>query len=198
MKPGVRPYRMTARADAAAATGERVLDAAEALFWEQPAAEQTLEAIAGRAGVSVQTVIRRFGSRDGVRGAAISRAADRVGAQRAEARPGDVAGAAGVIVEHYEQVGDGVMRMLAEEERTPALGRIVAGGRSGHVAWCERVFGPFLASLRGAERARRLGQLVAVCDVYTWKLLRRDHGLSRRQTELALRELLVPLTEGAP
>jgi len=36
---------------------------------------------------------------------------------------------------------------------------------------------------------------VAVCDVYTWKLLRRDAGLSRRQTERALVELLEPLTE---
>jgi hypothetical protein len=33
-------------------------------------------------------------------------------------------------------------------------------------------------------------QLVAVCDVYTWRLLRRQSGLSRRQTELALTELL--------
>jgi hypothetical protein len=46
------------------------------------------------------------------------------------------------------------------------------------------------------ERARRLAQLVAVCDVYTWKLLRRDAALSRRQTELAVIELLQPLTEG--
>jgi hypothetical protein len=36
-----------------------------------------------------------------------------------------------------------------------------------------------------------------VCDVYTWKLLRRDAGLSRRQTELALLELLGPLLEGS-
>jgi hypothetical protein len=35
-----------------------------------------------------------------------------------------------------------------------------------------------------------------VTDVLTWKLLRRDRGLSRRQTELALRELLAPLTGG--
>ena len=116
---------MTARADAAAATGERVLDAAEALFWEQPAAEPTLQTIARRAGVSVQTVIRRFGGREGVRAAAISRSVARVGAQRAEARPGDVAGAVAVIVEHYEQVGDGVLRMLAEEDRSPALRKIV-------------------------------------------------------------------------
>ena len=32
-----------------------------------------------------------------------------------------------------------------------------------------------------------------MCDVYTWKLLRLDAGLSRRQTQIALHELLGPL-----
>jgi hypothetical protein len=42
-----------------------------------------------------------------------------------------------------------------------------------------------------------VAQLVAVCDVYTWKLLRRDAGLSRTQTRTALLELLEPLTRKA-
>jgi hypothetical protein len=58
------------------------------------------------------------------------------------------------------------------------------------------VFAPALAGLRGVERARRLAQLIAVTDVLTWKLLRHDRHLSRRQTELALIELLQPLTGG--
>jgi hypothetical protein len=37
---------------------------------------------------------------------------------------------------------------------------------------------------------------MAVTDVLTWKLLRRDRHLSRRQTELALIKLLQPLTGG--
>jgi hypothetical protein len=44
-----------------------------------------------------------------------------------------------------------------------------------HAAWCERTFRP--------PNARRLAQLIAVTDVYTWKLLRRDRGLSRKQTD---------------
>ena len=58
------------------------------------------------------------------------------------------------------------------------------------------MFAPALAGLRGVERARRLAQLIAVTDVLTWKLLRHDRHLSRRQTELALIELLQPLTGG--
>jgi hypothetical protein len=71
---------------------------------------------------------------------------------------------------------------------------MTAEGRVAHREWCARVFAPYLAPLRGADRTRRLAQLVAVCDVYTWKLLRRDAGLSQRQVVTALVELLEPLT----
>lgn len=188
---------MGARAEAAAATAVRVLDAAEQLFAEEPGREATLEEIAARAEVSVQTVIRRFGGREGVERAAHERAIARVAAQRGEAGPGDLRGAVAVLVTHYEQFGDRALRMLESEHRRPAVGVIVARGRALHVAWCERVFAPTLAPLRNAARARRLAQLVAVCDVYTWKVLRRDRGLSRRQTELALCELLESLVKEA-
>lgn len=187
---------MTARADAAAATGERILDAAERLFRTDPAGEPTLEEVARRAGVSVQTVIRRFEGRDGVFRAALDRAVARVEEQRATAPAGDAAEAVRVLVDHYEAHGDLAMRVLAAEARSARLGTVVARGRRLHVAWCERVFAPALAPLAGAARERRLAQLVAVCDVYTWKLLRRDRALSRHQTELALAELLAPLTAG--
>ena len=190
-----RSYRMGARAEAAAATAERILDAAEALFWDEPGRDRTLDEVAQRAGVSVQTVIRRFGGREGLEAAAYERSLARTREQRDEAPPGDAAAAVAVLVSHYEAQGEGVLRMLADEHRRPALAAIVESGRAVHVAWCEQVFAPALAPLRGVARERRLAQLVTVCDIYTWKLLRRDRGLSRRQTELAIRELLHPLLE---
>ena len=40
---------------------------------------------------------------------------------------------------------------------------------------------------RLAKRRRSLiDELVCTCDVYTWKLLRRDLGRSRRQTEATI------------
>ena len=192
-----RRYRMEARAEAAAANGERILDAAIEMFWERPVEDISLDEVARRAGVSVQTVIRRFGGRDGLFQAAAAREADRIRDQRDRAPVGDAVGAVHVLVEHYEATGDRVLKMLAEEERVPRLSEIVDRGRSLHRGWCARVFAPGLAGHRGADRRRRLAQFVAVCDVYTWKLLRRDAGLSRRQTELALVELLNPMLEGA-
>lgn len=189
-----RVYRMGARADAAAATGERILDAAVELFWEQPTDTFSLDDVAHRAGVTVQTVIRRFGGREGVIAAAVARESERVRTQRDEAPVGDVAVAVRVLVEHYEQTGERVLRMLAEQSRIPTLAAIVDSGRALHRQWCARVFAPALAGRSGVDRQRRLAQLVAVCDVYMWKLLRLDAGLSRRQTELALVELLTPIT----
>ena len=185
---------MVARAEAAAATAERILDAAVELFWERPSDRISFDEVAERAGVSVQTVIRRFESKDGLFAAAAEREAERVRRQR-DAPIGDVAAAVSVLADHYETLGDRVLRLLAEEDRVPQIREMTDQGRELHREWCARVFAPALARRTGAARRRRLAELVAVCDVYTWKLLRRDAGLSRNQTELALVELLNPILE---
>jgi AcrR family transcriptional regulator len=187
---------MRARATASTATAERILDAAVDVFWELPTDQISLDEVARRARVTVQTVIRRFGGRNGLIAAAAERESDKVRRQRAQAPVGDVAGAVHVLVEHYEAYGDRVLKMLAEEERVPGLREIADRGRALHREWCAEVFAPSLSPLKALDRARRLAELVAVCDVYMWKLLRRDAGLSRRQTELALVELLNPMLEG--
>jgi AcrR family transcriptional regulator len=186
---------MTARAAAAAATAERIVDAAVELFWEQPTDQIRLEEVARRAGVTVQTVIRRFGGREGLFEAAASREQGRVRVASAAVTPGDVPRAVANLVDHYEVLGDRVLRMLAEEDRVPAVREVADRGRRLHREWCTHAFGPFLTGLKGVARDRRLAQLVAVCDVYTWKLLRRDCGLSRAQTERAITEMLAPFTK---
>jgi AcrR family transcriptional regulator len=193
-----RPYRMGARAEATAATGERILDATEAAFYEQPGEDVTLAAIAASAGVTVQTVLRRFGNRQALFGAALTRAAVRVSLQRGSAPVGDVEGAVRVLVDHYEELGDRVLRVLGEEGRNQVLHTLTDIGRAYHREWCKQVFAPTLAELDGQGLERRTAQLVAATDVYVWKLLRRDQGLDRETTELAMLELIEPLTGPAP
>ena len=77
--------------------------------------------------------------------------------------------------------------MLAEEIHLPALSEIVDTGRKQHQIWCRVAFAKTLTSLPSAQRKMRLAQLVAICDVYTWKVLRRDFALSSKSTELALK-----------
>ncbi len=188
-----RPYRMRARAEAAAITGERILGAAVSLGPELLSDEASLEDVAARAGVTVRTVIRRFGSKEGLIVAAAEEAYRRVWSQRMEAPVGDVAGAVRNLVEHYEEEGDMVLKLLAREDKYPAIRPYLDAGRAGHREWVERVFAPSLAGRRGRARVLLLAELVAVCDVYVWKVLRRDCGLGREQTELALEEMLAAL-----
>lgn len=173
-----RAYRQTARAAATQATRDRILDAALALFWEAPDVEATLDAVAARAGVTVQTVIRHFGGRDGVMAAAAQREAARVAAERdPAAAAGDPRRAITDLVAHYERVGAGVLRMLADERRNPALAAVAAQGRAFHRDWVSAVFIDALADLDPDERRRRHAELAALTDVYVWKLLR-DAGLT--------------------
>jgi AcrR family transcriptional regulator len=185
---------MVARAKSTAATGERILDAATEVFWELPGERISLDEVARRAGVSTQTVIRRFGGRDDLLAVASEREMDRVRNQRDQAPTGDPEAAVRVLVDHYEAFGDRALKLLAEEERLPRIAELAARGRTYHREWCARVFAPALDRLAGVARRRRLAQIVAVCDVYMWQLLRRESRLSRRQTERALVELLQPLS----
>ncbi|QNE35830.1 TetR/AcrR family transcriptional regulator [Leifsonia shinshuensis] len=191
----VRPYRMVARAESAAATAERIMDAYAELFTQRPSDQIGLDQVAALAGVTVQTVLRRFGSKEKLFAATTKREAGRVRDDRFTVTPGDVAGAVANLIDHYEEMGDLVMRMLGEEERVPAIKEITDNGRRLHRDWCEKVFAPFLPPAGSDTGDRRRAQFVAICDVYTWKLLRRDSALSRRRTEAAIVEMLAPFTK---
>ncbi len=183
-----RPYRMAARADAAEATANRVLDAALELFTDNPYEDVSLEAVAKEAGVTTRTVLRRFGSKEALFGEAMQRAVSEMITHREAAPVGDVAGAVANVIGQYERWGTNRLRMLAQEDRIPVIAEWVRGGREWHWAWVQRVFAPSLAGLRGAARKRRVAALVALTDVYTWKLLRLDLRLSRGETERTLIE----------
>jgi AcrR family transcriptional regulator len=188
-----RPYRQRARAAATQEATERILDAVEDLFWADPTRPVGLGAVAERAGVSVHSILRRFGSQEGMLDAAIQRRKGLVEMQRGEPTPGDLAAVVHAISEHYEQMGDRVLALLAAESQLESIKRLVELGRDVHVDWCRRMFAPALARRRGARRERLLAQLVAISDVYTWMLLRRQRGLTRAETERALLEMLEPL-----
>ena len=179
-----RPYRMRARAEAAAETERRIFAAARDLVGERPFAQVTLDDVASRAGVTAQTVIRRYGSKDGLIRAVAGEVHAEVREQRFKAPIGDIAAAVSNLVEHYEATGDETFRLVCQEEQVPVLSEVLGTGRAMHRAWVTRVFAPWLGRLHVAERHRRTAHL------FTWKLLRRDAGLGRRQTEHAIREML--------
>jgi AcrR family transcriptional regulator len=192
MKSGAptRPYRMTRRAALAQRTHDAVLDAAVAAIPGRPWAELTVEEIAVRAGVSARTVLRRFGSKDGLARAAAERAREEVRAGRPAGAPGDLHATIAELGEHYERWADVALWLLDEGRRAPVLAEAARDGERLHEDWVRRAFAPQLAALpAGPARRRALAALAAATDVHVWDLLRRRSGLSRRDAEAAVRDL---------
>ncbi len=186
---------MVARAQASAALREQILDSTEHLFEQLASDRFSLQDVAEGADTTVQTVLRHFGSKDQLLQATVSRAMDSVRDQRMRAPIGDVPGAVRNLVEHYELRGDRVLRWLAEEDRNPFVHEVTDRGREFHHAWVAQTFAPQLKRRRGDARRRYLAQLVAITDVYCWKLLRHDMQLGPAQTETAIVEMIEALEE---
>jgi AcrR family transcriptional regulator len=176
-----------------ALTRQRITDAALALYTESWVDQITLEQVAQRANVTIQTILRHFGTKAALLAAAGRQATDAETARRTDVPVADLDGAIAYLLHHYETEGDRVLRGLAQEGRYPAIAQFMQEGRHQHRTWVARAFAADLHRRSGVDRKRLLAQLVAVCDVYTWKLLRRQAGLTRAQTALAVRELLLPL-----
>jgi AcrR family transcriptional regulator len=189
MKSSRRPYTMKARAEAVEATRDRIARAAMARFLAQLYDDVTIAAVAADAGVSAQTVLNRFESKEGLFTAAAALFSADLAGDRAQSSPHDAATAVAALMEQFERTGDGNVRLALLDERIPAVKAALDGGRSFHQEFLAGVFAERLP--RGpAERRRALAALHAATDVYTWKLLRRDLGLGRRATQQVMTEMV--------
>ncbi|MDQ1248859.1 MAG: hypothetical protein QG597_3233 [Actinomycetota bacterium] len=188
----VRSYDMTSRSAAAERTFERIVDATESLVAGGPMSEVTLASIAEGAGVTVQTVLRHMGSRDGCIEAVGQRVGARVAQQRGHTAPGDAPAAVRELMAHYEAEGRLVLNLLAQEHSGDEVaGRAVVEGRAFHRAWVRRCFGPMMPV---ADR-QTVDALVAATDIYLWKLLRLDLGRSSGATEAVIARLVGAVLE---
>lgn len=190
-----RGYHSPVREEQAAATRARIVLAAQELFVD-PTRDFTVERVATMAGVSVQTVLRAFGSRDGLIHAAIGtfravRDSDVVEHVRIEPFA-STAAAVSALFDDYESIGDRVVRMLAEEHRVPGFHEVATIGRDMHRQWVAAAFDPQLRAHPARARGDVLMALIAATDIYLWKLLRRDLGLDRAAAE----KTMVRLVEG--
>ena len=179
--PPRRAYRQAARAEAAEITGRRIVEAFLAALREHWLEDITLDEVARAAGVSVQTVIRRFGGKPGLLEAATAAVDADVRQTRGVPR-GDLPIAVANLCADYERTGDMIVRLLAQEGRYPALTPFLDHGRTHHRGWVAEVADPWLATQSGVAREAALDALVATLDVYVWRLLRRDMGRSADRT----------------
>lgn len=192
-----RPYRMNVRAEAAQATGEAILDAAIEAFSSRRFDDVTLQDVAAAAGVSGQTVIRRFGSKDGLFDAVADRERARIAQRREVTKGADLTEAVAVLVDHYEQDGRTVLHLLAEEDRSPKVAAVVQEGRAAHRQWVQDQLGELFAGSRNIDRRRLVDAAVAATDLYAWKLLRLDLRRNAKEVTHVMLRLLDGLSEVA-
>ncbi len=187
---------MTTRADAAHQTAERIIDAMLDRLESTPYEHIRIEDVASDAGVTGQTVIRRFGGKAALMTATVERELGHIAAAREAAAQSSPQETIRELVVHYERYGALILKTYSEAPLVPGLPELAARGRAFHVDWCRRAFA-LDPSLGEAERARREAQIIAICDATTWRILRFDGGLDPEQTETALGELLAPILSRA-
>ena len=185
-----RPYRMSARADAAAATRERLLAAAWQRFASHPYEDVRLHEIAAEAGVTAQTLHTQFGAKDQLLTAAYVWFGEQEITQRDTAPAGDIHRAIEILFDRYEAHGIAILRMLSQEDRIPAIAQMTDAGRAYHREWAAKTFTPLLRGLRGASRERRLAAIVVATDLLVWKLLRHEMQLDRTRAEAVMVEMM--------
>jgi AcrR family transcriptional regulator len=178
---------MDVRNAKAAETKARIRQAAIDVHTERLWEGFTLEEVARRAGTTVQTVLRIYGSKAALERLLLEASSER---ERKPSPPGDVEAAVAALYDDYESIGDQVIRLLADEPRVPGMPALLDQGRAGHRRWTEATFAPQLRARRGAARERALVRVLLVTDVYTWKLLRRDFHLKRAAAERIVVEMI--------
>ena len=187
-----RAYDMTKRVEGVEGTRRRIAAAALELFKARDFDAVSLKEIAAAAGVSHQTVLNHCGSKAGVLLAAGELFSEQVRELQAGALAGDVASVVRTTCRRYEALGDANARWAAMSTRAPEIADGLARGRLAFQAWLQEVLGELMPGEdEPDERRRVLLGLHAALDVSTWKLLRRDLGLSQEQTELQLTDLVL-------
>ena len=197
MSSTTRPDRLESRAAAVERTRDRILAVARDRFVELPYDEVRLAEVAAAAGVTQQTLLNHFASKEGLLLALVEVLGAEVDALRGRVVAGDAAAAVRGLMRQYEALGDATVRMTAAAERFPALAPGLATARDTHRAWLAEVFADQLPADEPARR-RTLAALSAATDVGTWKLLRRDLGHSRAETTTVLAHLVRAALATAP
>lgn len=196
MRPDGPKYTQVARAEAEARTREALLDAAEETFFEADWNRSSLVSIADRAGVTKQTLLRHFESKDGLFRAAYERGVSRVEEQRLAAPQGDVPGAVSNLLDHYYEFGDRARKLGSVDEATLSLD-VATRARELHYNWIDHSFGEAIGRVDKRHREQIRRSLIVICDVQSWAILAHDLNLPRAEVQKTLEHAIDQLLGGA-
>ena len=185
---------MVRRQQQSEATAARILDAAWARFSTLPYVSVRLSDIAADAGVSVQTLHIRFGTKEDLFTTTFRRWMAQQGQRRVAARVGDIDDIVRLLYDNYDDQAEVGLRMLAQEDRIPAIRADADAGRRWQRRWVAEVFQPFLAAARPGDRADLHDALIVACDILTWKLLRLEMGHPTNDARRIVQGMITALT----
>lgn len=190
-----RKYVQGRRAEEAEARTARIIDACLELFLEKPLIEISLAEIADRAGVGLQTVIRRFKTKEGLIVAGMLEVARRIDSARTPLaeEPTDPESVVNLLAEQYEQWYPYTIAHQRQEATMEVLSQFNEIARSNHSSWIELAFADRLKPFPARERKRVHARLVASTSFETWYWLNQRQELSNRET----REVMVRMVEDA-
>lgn len=172
-----RTYRKKARARSEEATGKAILDAAYQEFSRELFDRVTLNRIAELSGVTVQTVIRRFSSKEELFRQFALREEKRILMQRNVPEEEGLESAIHALIRHYERDGELVINFLAQENQFEEIKKITDHGRKIHNEWVKKYCHQLLKGDTQEDRKLKLFAAITATDIGTWKLLRKDYGM---------------------
>jgi AcrR family transcriptional regulator len=181
IKEKKRTYQMSERARQVALNDRKVINAMSDLWLEMPLSEITLDQVSQKAGVTVRTILRKFGSKEGLFTACIESEGDRFTHKRLDVKPGDLTGIIDALLDEYEHMGNALVRTLTAEYDYPVIQTLLDKARLFHREWCLRVFDPFLPDPGSDNFENVLLAFITATEFYLWKLLRKDLGKTREQ-----------------
>jgi AcrR family transcriptional regulator len=136
----------------------------------------TLEPIATRAGVAVQTILRHFSTKEGLLAAAAHHLYTEAQTHWEQITPGDVETALLTLAEQYERLIPWLDLLILQTDAAAA-----------HQIWTTHIFSPSLPE--PTTRHLRLAQIAAATDLSYWHTLRQT--LNRAEAEQAWREVVM-------
>jgi AcrR family transcriptional regulator len=190
---GGRAYTQVARAEAQERNRDALIDAAAQAFFSGRWEQMSLTEMSVSAGVTKQTLLRHFGSKQGLLEQMLQRGYDQVRDQRWAAPTDDLAGAVDNLLDHYEQFGERSLAIGSGVGANPAVAELGRVARQLHYDWIDHAFGHWLNRKRGNSRIRCRASLIALCDVQAWWIWSHDLGLARADVRATLIQVLQTL-----
>lgn len=186
---------MKNRAKKVSRNERKIMNAATQLWKDLSIREITLDSIADMAEVSVRTLIRKYGSKEGLIEECIKKDAGEIEKRRNEAEVGNIPNIIDHLMHEYEEFGNAIIRTLAVEDDLKIAKRLVQEGRRYHMNWCAHVFSPFLPEEDEKTYNEKLLSFYAATDLYLWKLIRKDLQQSKESCKAVYLNLILGLSK---